>query len=226
MTVGISTPISTGVFGGVSAAFRLGEPHGLAEGAVIREAVALHVTVSAPPVSVIQAGFGAPSTSISTQIFALRRLLNDNISGETGQLFASVAKGVLPLVVTVNSADAMVALLRMKKDVEQQQTQGRTKIKMVFMQAVEAHIVAKEIAQENVGVILNPLRPFPVTHDERRIVPGPPLSQETHLTTLLKHNITVAVGIREEWEAINTRFALKWVRRIGASPCCPAFIGC
>jgi hypothetical protein len=112
----------------------------------------------------------------------------------------------------------MAALLRMKKDVENvSQTQ---KLRLVFLQAGEAHIVAKEIAEAGVGVILSPLRPFPVTHDERRIIPGPPVSQDSHLTTLLKHNITVGFGIREEWEAINTRFALKWVRAESLMRCC------
>ncbi|KAH7091723.1 composite domain of metallo-dependent hydrolase [Auriculariales sp. MPI-PUGE-AT-0066] len=201
VTIGVSAPISTGIIGGVSAAMRLGEPHGLADGAVIKESVALHYTIGAPAASVISPGFGTPLPSISTQIYALRRLLTDNVQGETGRLFRQAAGGNIPLVVSVTGADAMVALLRMKKQVER--ANGGEKLRMVFMQAGEAHIVAKEIAEAGVGVILSPLRPFPVTHDERRI-------QGDTLTTLLKHNITVGMGIREEWEAINTRFALKW----------------
>ena len=43
-------------------------------------------------------------------------------------------------------------------------------------------------------------------------MPGPPLSNDTALVTLIKHSVTVALGVREAWEARNTRFELQWVR--------------
>ncbi|EJD36586.1 composite domain of metallo-dependent hydrolase [Auricularia subglabra TFB-10046 SS5] len=204
----VVAPIASGVFSGISAALRLGETHALAPGAVVKETVALHVTIARPSASVIQASHGLQIPSISTQISALRRLLTDNVQGETGRLFHRAAKGDIPLVITVTSADAMAALLRLKKDLES--SRAGYKLRMVFLQANEAHLLAKEIGEAGVGVILSPVRPFPVLWDERRVIPGPPLSKETALTTLLRHNVTVGVGIREEWEAIHTRFVVKW----------------
>ncbi|KZV79501.1 composite domain of metallo-dependent hydrolase [Exidia glandulosa HHB12029] len=208
VTAAVATPIGLGIFQGVSTFFRLGEVHALAPGAVLKEAVALHLTIRRPSASLINYTNGLAIPSISTQIATLRRLLTDNVQGETGRLFTRAAKGEIPLVLTATSADVMAALLRMKRDLETKEHD--IKLRMVFNNANEAHLLAKEIGEAGVGVILTPIRPFPTTWDERRIVPGPPLTKETALTILLRHNVTVGVGIREEWEAQHTRFMLKW----------------
>lgn len=41
-------------------------------------------------------------------------------------------------------------------------------------------------------------------------LPGPPLTKKNVVSTLLDHNITVGIGIREPWEARNTRFDIAW----------------
>jgi len=42
-------------------------------------------------------------------------------------------------------------------------------------------------------------------------LPGPPLTQETAIGLLLAHNVTLGIGIEEQWSARNTRFDLGWV---------------
>jgi len=42
-------------------------------------------------------------------------------------------------------------------------------------------------------------------------LPGPPLSNDTALVTLLDHGVVVGLGIRSAWEARNTRFDAQWV---------------
>ena len=64
VTVAISAPIHSSFFGGLSAAFSLGSPHKLEDGAVVRDVAAVHVKL-APE--------GVPS--VSTQVAALRNLL-------------------------------------------------------------------------------------------------------------------------------------------------------
>ena len=70
--------------------------------------------------------------------------------------------------------------------------------------------MAKELGRANVGVILNPIRPFPASWESRRIMPGPPLTEESQILRLLNHKVTVGVGILESWEAQNARFDLGW----------------
>lgn len=43
-------------------------------------------------------------------------------------------------------------------------------------------------------------------------LPGPPLTQDSAISLLLSHNVTVAIGVEEPWSARNTRFDAAWVR--------------
>lgn len=72
----------------------------------------------------------------------------------------------MPLVVRVQSADVMASLIRLKKEVESHH--GNT-IQMTFSGASEAHLLAKEIADAGVGVIVTSARPFPVDWESRRM---------------------------------------------------------
>ncbi|OCH94314.1 hypothetical protein OBBRIDRAFT_823596 [Obba rivulosa] len=191
---------------GLSATFRTGSQHALAPNAVVKPITALHVIVSKPPPF---SWMGRPPVSVSTQIAALRRLLLDGEDErtETGQWFKKAAEGTIPLVIDVNSADIMATLLRLKREVEDKRGSF---MNMVFARATEAYIIADEIAQARVGVILSPPRPFPATWDDRRILPGPPLTNDTALVTLLEHKVTVAIGNQEAWQARTTRFDAAW----------------
>jgi hypothetical protein len=42
-------------------------------------------------------------------------------------------------------------------------------------------------------------------------LPGPPLSNQTLISALHTNGVTVAVGVREGWEARNVRFDVAWV---------------
>ena len=42
-------------------------------------------------------------------------------------------------------------------------------------------------------------------------LPGPPLTEKSSIMELLDHNVTVGLGIVENWAAHNTRFDLAWV---------------
>jgi hypothetical protein len=109
--------------------------------------------------------------------------------------------------VEAHSADIIATLIMLKKQVEDQR--GNT-IKLTITGASEAHLLAKELAAANVGVIVNPSRPFPSTWEQRRILPGPPLTKDSAISKLIDHNITVGIGIEEIWSARNTRFDVAW----------------
>ena len=42
-------------------------------------------------------------------------------------------------------------------------------------------------------------------------LPGPPLSKHSAINALLNCNVTVGIGIEEQWSARNTRFDVAWV---------------
>jgi len=193
VTTAISAPVSYNFLAGLGAAFSTGARHKLDNGAIVRPVTALHVHV--------RPGQGP---GVSTQVAALRRLLTN--SPKHGA-FKRVAQGEIPLVVHTHSADIIATLIVLKKEVERHTKKG---IKLTIAGGGEAHLLAKELGKANIGVVLNPVRPFPASWESRRILPGPPLTAESQILRLLDHNITVGVGVLESWEARNARFDLGW----------------
>ncbi|KAF8525610.1 hypothetical protein BU17DRAFT_41726 [Hysterangium stoloniferum] len=193
VTLAVTAPTGGGFWKGLSVAFNLGAKHALQPGAVVQKVVALHVSISK----------GA-TASVSTQIAALRKLL---LESKYGTAFSATAQGELSLIVNVDSADIMATLIRLKEEVED--NTGK-RLRLTFAGATEAWLLAAEISKANVGVILYPSRSFPGTWDKRRFLAGPPLTFDTPLTTLFEHNVTVALGVENEYDARNTRFDIAW----------------
>jgi hypothetical protein len=151
----ISEPNSAGLLAGLSVAFSTGASSGLDKGAILQDVSALHVTISM-----------SAAYSVSTQIAVLRRLLLDPGHGERGQWFGKAATGEIPLIVYVHSADVMATIIGLKKDVE---NKTGAKMRLTFLGGAEAHLLAKELASANVGVVLTRPRTFPNTWEERRM---------------------------------------------------------
>ncbi|KAI0777456.1 carbohydrate esterase family 9 protein [Trametes elegans] len=196
VTTAVTAPRSSGFLGGLSTAFSTVGRHKLEEGALLQDTAALHVAIHPT---------GTPS--VSTQIAALRHLLLGETKGELKDAVEKVKKGAIPLAVHVHSADAIASIIALKSEVE---ADLGNKIKVTLIGATEAHLIAPEIGEANVGVLIAQTRPFPHNWEERRLLPGPPLSEKNALSTLIAHNVTVAVGVREAWEARNTRFDVAW----------------
>lgn len=106
-----------------------------------------------------------------------------------------------------HSADIIATLIVLKGEIEHH---TKNHIKLTIAGGGEAHLLAKELGKAKVGVILNPIRPFPAAWESRRILPGPPLTEEGQILRLLNHGVTVGVGVLESWEAQNARFDLGW----------------
>jgi len=73
---------------------------------------------------------------------------------------------VIPIVVEAHSADVIATLILLKKEVEEKT--GAT-VQMTIAGATEAHLLVKEIADANIGVVFRPSRPFPNKWEQRRM---------------------------------------------------------
>ncbi|KAL6308850.1 hypothetical protein BKA93DRAFT_481716 [Sparassis latifolia] len=210
VTVSVTAPTHLSFLGGLSTAFSLGSVHKLEKGAVVQSVTAVHV-------SILQDG----QPSVSTKIAALRRLLLDPPSGESGRWFGKVTEGAIPLVVDAHSADIIATLIVLKKEVEV--TTG-TPIQMTIVGASEAHLLAKELREADVGIVLMTPRPYPLTWDSRRLMAGPPLTHDSAIAHLIAHNVTVAIGPQgtvvplevSAWAVRNMRFDAAWA--LGEAP--------
>ncbi|KIP04854.1 hypothetical protein PHLGIDRAFT_129239 [Phlebiopsis gigantea 11061_1 CR5-6] len=194
----ITAPVGRRFYAGLSTTFSTGALSKLDEEAIVQDVNAVHVTIR---------HFGS-APSVSTQIGTLRRLLLDPPNGDAGLWFKNVAEGKVTLVVDTDSADIIATLVLLKREVE---VRVGNAIHLTITGGLEAHLLAKELGQANIGVIQVQSRPFPTTWEKRRILPGHPLSEESSIEVLLKHNVTVGIGIIEPWSARNTRFDVGWI---------------
>jgi len=60
----------------------------------------------------------------------------------------------------------MASLVLLKRSVEDNRG---SKIEIVFTGATEAHLLAKELGEAQIGVILSPSRPFPGSWEQKRL---------------------------------------------------------
>ncbi|KAK7051210.1 hypothetical protein VNI00_004710 [Paramarasmius palmivorus] len=174
-TLSITSPQLLSTNPSLSVLLSTGASNKLVRGAVVKDEVAVHVEVLLP---------GA-----SSQIGALRRAL---LSREG--VWSRVLSGELPLVVEAHSADVIASLLQLKSKVERT-VNASVPLRLVLAGATEAHLVAKEIGVAGVGVVVKPSRPYPVTWQDIRLLPGPPLTSKTAIEVLLEANVTVGIGV-------------------------------
>lgn len=80
VTLGVTAPKSNGFLVGLSTSFSTGAAHSLEKGAVLEDVTALHITI----------GHSSPTPSVSTQVAALRRLLQGEAKGGLGDAFGDV----------------------------------------------------------------------------------------------------------------------------------------
>ncbi|KAF4603486.1 hypothetical protein EYR38_003899 [Pleurotus pulmonarius] len=190
VTQAIVAPVVSRFVFGLATAFSTGATNALERGAVIQNTTALHMSIT-----------HQNDISVSTQIAALRRFLLQSTDGRQPTN--------APIVIHVDSADIMATLINLKH--EYHETTGQD-VQFTFAGGTEAHLLADDIARENISVILTPSRPFPVDWDKRRILPGPPLSADTQISYLLRKGINVGLGTVDEFDARNARFDAEWAR--------------
>jgi hypothetical protein len=136
----------------------------LEEGAVLQKVTGLHVAVR---------HFGY-TPSVSTQIAVLRKLLlgDEKWWKEAAEVRLSMIsciynvefQGTIPLIVEAHSTDIIATLILLKKEIEET---TKNQLKLTISGASEAHILAKELGEAGVGVILNPVRPFPYRWEDQ-----------------------------------------------------------
>ena len=70
------------------------------------------------------------------------------------------------MVVGVESADAIASVIELKREIE---AETRQDLKLTLSGATEAHLLAKEISEAKIGVIIRRSRSFPEEWEYRRM---------------------------------------------------------
>ncbi|KAK8038696.1 hypothetical protein PG993_007107 [Apiospora rasikravindrae] len=207
VTRAITAPAFTGAgtHFGVSAGIRTwGHEHVLEAGAVFREDVAVHYTLQEEA-----AKAGSGGGTVSGAVGMLRKKLLQAVGeevarsgNETTDAFSEeaylrrVVHGEMPLAITVHSADGIASALKLKKQVEEA---GQAELTVVVIGGAESHLVADELAEAKVGVVLSPLQSYRTSWDQRRALTGAPLTNGTAVDGLVRAGVVVAVGLEEDW---------------------------
>lgn len=148
VTTAVTAPVHFGFLGGLSTALRTGAVNRLGKGAIIKNIAALHVKLD----------HDTWVPSISTQIGALRDLLRGFGQGVTREYFLQAAIGEIPLIIETDNADVIATLLDLKREIEEEM---ESRMRMTIAGGAEAHLLAKELGDAGVGIILTRPRPFP-----------------------------------------------------------------
>ncbi|KAK2464537.1 hypothetical protein APHAL10511_003444 [Amanita phalloides] len=193
VSTSITAPTGRGFMLGLSTAFDTGALHALERGAVLREETAMHVRVD-PTLS----------ASVSTQIATLRRLVFEEFGGSA---WNRVRMGEIPLVVHVDNADIMATLIKIKGEYE---AATGVRLRMTFVGGAEAHLIADKIAKARISVVVTMPRQLPYGWDQRRYLPGPPLTADSLVTVLLAKGVHVGLGKTLGTEVRNTRMEVEW----------------
>lgn len=189
---------------GVSVGFRTGAKNAVEKHAIFDSAVALHYTLTS------SAKQGKTPT-ISSAIAELRSKLMSAVSLKKKDeqpspeelALTQVVNGSLPLVINVNSADTIASLLRVKDEVSSalKASKSSAELRLVILGGAESWIVAEQLKEAKVAVILSPLFSYSTTWDERRALTGAPLTNGTAVDVLHAAGVEVAIGVGEDWEA-------------------------
>ncbi|EMD00876.1 hypothetical protein BAUCODRAFT_29260 [Baudoinia panamericana UAMH 10762] len=195
VTRAITAPsISEGGHKGVSAGFKTGAKHSLEKGAVWASQVAAHYT----PAKTDQ--IPSLSGAIDALRYKLWKALKSNATADVSSLeertLKSVVNGSMALVISTHSADRIASLLRMKYELDAVMPHA---LRLVIYGGAESHILAKELAAANVGVVLTSFA-YGLTWDQRRALSGAPLTNGTAVDVLYAAGAKVAMSTAEDWE--------------------------
>ncbi|KAL6890884.1 carbohydrate esterase family 9 protein [Trichoderma evansii] len=197
VTKGISAPklVSGSSHHGTSVGFLTAAKTVAEKGAVFDSDVAVHYTLdlSARLTGSYSEIFGRLRTKLLAAA-SKDKPAEDPFSEEA--YLQKVIAGKKVLALTIDNADGIASALRIKSEVEEV---TKSKIKLAILSGAESHLVAEELAAAEVGVILLPLQVHPNNWDQRRTLPGAPLTNGTTIDYLLDAGVKVAIGLFEDW---------------------------
>ncbi|KAK7408099.1 hypothetical protein QQX98_009754 [Neonectria punicea] len=212
VTRAISAPTFSGgsTHYGTSVGFVTSALTSLEEGAVFASDLAVHYTldVNVRAVGSYSAAFGLLRTKLlAAATSAEPAPVLDPYSEQT--YLKKVLNGERALALTINGADGIATALKIKSQIEDVLLTSQTapKIKLAILGGAEAHLVAAELAEASVGVILSPLQSIGESWDSHRALSGAPLTNGTTIDLLLDAGVETAIGLKEDWELRDLTFA-------------------
>ncbi|KAI8965596.1 hypothetical protein F5Y11DRAFT_367932 [Daldinia sp. FL1419] len=179
----VTPPLTHGFFHGISTLFRSGAKSVLDARAIVEPNAALHFTIG-------HEGKSFRTPSITSQISRLRDLLT--IDKHLHPVYESAASGEIAVVIHTNNKDVIAHAVALKKE---------TGAHIVIMGGSEAHLLATELKEADVPVIVAPFWGCePLFWDARNCLPGPPLTDRLGPQVLIDAGVKVGIS---NWDGTN-----------------------
>ncbi|OZJ06692.1 hypothetical protein BZG36_00425 [Bifiguratus adelaidae] len=197
----ITAPMGRYVVDGLSAAFKTGAKTAASPHAFVGDSIALHLNLG-------DAAKSPSHTAVSTQLAFIRKILYENrnktdlVDGRENPYYLA-ASGQIPVVVSTNNKDEIASIIRLKNDIGDS-------VRFVILGGAESPLVATELAQAQIPVILSPALCTPSTFDTRFCLPGKPVTNETAVDVLHAHRVTIAFGVADMGLARNLAWDAGW----------------
>ncbi|RGP61549.1 hypothetical protein FSPOR_9875 [Fusarium sporotrichioides] len=213
VTRAISAPAFVGgaTHFGTSVGFSTSALTSIEEGAVFAPDLAVHYTldINVRGTTSYSAAFGGLRNKLLAAATSTQPVVNP-FSEEA--YLKKVVSGERVLALTINSADGIATALRIKSEIEglletSNMAGAAQRLNVAIIGGAESHMVAKELGEAGVGVILSPLQAIGDSWDSRRVLTGAPLTNGTVVDALLDAGVTVAIGLHEDWELRDLGFA-------------------
>ncbi|KAF4121422.1 Amidohydrolase family [Geosmithia morbida] len=169
----VTPPITTGFFHGISTRFRAGAESVLDDGAISASGPALHFTI----------GHDGKSSKLHDLL---------TIEKHIHPAYQRAVDGDMPVVIHTNNKDVIAHMIALKRE---------TGAHIVIMGGGEAHLLASQLADAEIPVIVSPFWGCePLFWDGRNCLPGPPLTDAFGPQVLLDAGVTVGIS---NWDDTN-----------------------
>ncbi|KAF2173470.1 hypothetical protein M409DRAFT_48443 [Zasmidium cellare ATCC 36951] len=184
-----------GTLRGVSVAFRTSNSTSILDGGIYQEDVALHFELS-------QASKAGEVSTISAAIKQLRTILSQDPSGSG--IYARACNGSLPVVIHAVNTDIIRQIIWLKRDFPN--------ANLVIFGGHGAPLVAEELAQADISVILTANRGVPDTWEKRDALSGPPLTRSP-ASVLAEAGVKFGLAIQGDSHIHNLASEAGWAAR-------------
>lgn len=161
VTRAISAPLSNDYISGVSTEILTSGKKTLVNGGIVQGDVAFHLSLD----TTVQ----ADEKSVSRGVQKIRKMLKNGSGKHNETIFGQLARGDMPLVVHSSSQYDIEQLIMIKQDFPDTH--------IVLLGGREAGLVAQELADAKIPVILTENRSTPEEFRSRHALVGPPMSR-------------------------------------------------
>ncbi|KAI0123869.1 hypothetical protein BJ170DRAFT_687117 [Xylariales sp. AK1849] len=177
----------TGMLQGVSVGIKTSGTKTILDGGIFQDDVGLHMTIGE-----VNKAVGSVSMAVKT----LRGILAENKGKGNASAYGLVADGLMPLIIEVQSVPHTQQVVSIKKDFPD--------VNIIIRGGYSAPLVAKELAEANIPVILSATRPGPASWAGKDCLTGPPLTRSP-ASVLGEAGVHYAVSVESEIPVVDSR---------------------